>query len=370
MKFNRLFIALFLFVSFTVSAQNRSVFFVGHSLCKRDMPQMLASLADDAGVGYNFDYQLIWGACLSKNWDEHNGPLVNGSDARLALNSGDYDVLVMMEGIPLDEVFNGPGWGCDYKSSTVAGWFYDLARNGSPGTQGFIIEPWNEFDRDAPTGHQDWLALNASQEPLFKQLVDEVQSDYPQHDPLCIIPLRQCVEALVKAIDNGEVPGLNDRLDIFDWQADDPQHTFHTNELGQYFSALVHFTAIYGLNPTGLTHQTFDEDGYPYLAPATETAHKMQQIVWEVFQNYPSACAPAVGLGGPNESNLEIYPNPSTGWIQLSEKGQVRVQNAAGIKVYEGLSQERINLGHLPAGLYYLSVENSGKRIHKKLILL
>ena len=72
---------LFCLLSAPTFSQSHSVYFIGHSLCTEMMPQMISTLAEDAGVEYTYDYQLIWGACLSRSWDWHADSVDAGSIA-------------------------------------------------------------------------------------------------------------------------------------------------------------------------------------------------------------------------------------------------------------------------------------------------
>ena len=359
-------------------------YFIGHSLCSVDMPKILSDLAADGGHAYQYDYQLIWGACLSKQWDNHMNPSV-GTDSRAQLATGDYDVLIMMEGVPLDEVIYGPGWGCNYPTRNVGGWFYDLARNANPDLKGFIIEPWNEFNRNSPDYYQEWLDTNAVQAPLFQDVLDSIAWQYPQHDRMCLVPLRQCFEALTDSIWAGAVPGLTHMFDIFDLAADTiPEHTFHVNALGHYYSALVHYTAIFGVSPVGLTHQTYDLGGNPYPAPTPAMALKMQEIVWEVYAGFQTCLVTDREEGQPAKAELKVYPNPSEGRVRISWSSEGNpVGQASTLSIFDQTGREvrhlqapfqkgnvlELDLSDLGAGVYFLKVGSDAGQVVEKLIL-
>ncbi len=389
------FVVVFVLISLTTRGQSPTrAFFVGHSLCSVDMPKMLSDLAADGGFNYQYDYQLIWGGCLTTQWNNHATPDV-GSDSRVELATGDYDVLIMMEGVPLDEVVYGPWAGCHLNTRIPTGWFYDLAKTANPNTRGFMVEPWNEFNRNSPDYYQEWLDTNAVQAPLFQGVLDSVALQYPQYDRLCLIPLRQCYEALVDSIRQGAVPGLSHMLDIFDYQFDDPEHTFHANALGHYYSALVHYTAIFGVSPIGLTNQTYELDGSPYPAPSLALALKMQEIVWEGYAGHQGCLITNREEVDPASLELAVYPNPSQGQFRLQwEQGSnlsilegqgstlpmVVISDPSGREVYRQevtpladpsthRNQISIDVSGLDAGMYLLQFTLGNLRRIEKIVL-
>ncbi|MBC7171763.1 MAG: hypothetical protein H5U40_05020, partial [Polyangiaceae bacterium] len=79
-----------------------SVFFVGHSLVNFQMPAMTAAIAESLGAQMTWDAQVQIGAALKVNWENHAA--ADGTDARIALPTGRYDVLVMTEAVSLDDM--------------------------------------------------------------------------------------------------------------------------------------------------------------------------------------------------------------------------------------------------------------------------
>ena len=85
-----------------VAAGPQAVFHIGHSLVGRDMPAMLAQMAEQ---GHHYDSQLGWGTTLKAHWEpdtpiagfetENDHPRYR--DAHEAVDSGAYDALVLTE---------------------------------------------------------------------------------------------------------------------------------------------------------------------------------------------------------------------------------------------------------------------------------
>lgn len=365
------------FASFSTHSKaqsvSRSVYFVGHSLCNTDMPSMITALAQDAGVGYNYNYQLIWGACLKQNWDLHDSTGVVGTDSWVELPTGNYDRLILMEGVPLDLFYapNGIVPGCDTRTSEVAGWFYDMARQGNSALRAYITEPWNEFDRSSANWLQEWKDTNQVQVPLFEQVQSEMAADHPHHPPVCRVPLRQAIEAVVDTIIAGNMPFLTHPFQVFDTTADpDPLYTFHANHIGQYLSALVHFTSIFDMSPVGLTHQTYDGGGAPFPAPEPATALKLQEIVWEVYQGFADTCTFLVGVEAPVTAapQLDIWPNPSQGAVHISGLGDLRIFDLQGRIVLQRSLQGEMRVA-LPTGMYVLQLQDATGIVTQRLFV-
>ncbi len=71
--------------------------------------------------------------------------------------------------------------------------------------------------------------------------------------------------------------------------------------------------------------------------------------------------------------NMTIFPNPTKNWIQISKanNAKVKIINSAGRVVMEkaGVFQsERIGIGPLPAGIYFIEIQQGAETKHLKLI--
>lgn len=77
-----------------------------------------------------------------------------------------------------------------------------------------------------------------------------------------------------------------------------------------------------------------------------------------------------------NLANIEVYPNPCEGMLHLSlgntESFEYSIYDLTGQIVVNGRSQGRetiVDMSHFPAGVYFISVIQDGKRFYNKLIL-
>ena len=72
------------------------------------------------------------------------------------------------------------------------------------------------------------------------------------------------------------------------------------------------------------------------------------------------------------DADIYIYPNPADHFLNIiSEKkiGSIAITNILGQKIFNHLYSEneaQINLGQFPSGVYFISINESGKRMFVK----
>lgn len=260
-----------------------AVYHLGHSLVGHDMPAMLAQLA---GEGHRYDSQLGWGATLKAHWGDEP---INGfdaenahpryRDAREALESGDYDAVVLTEMVEIRAAI-------DYYAS----WDY-LARwarrawDANPAARVYLYETWHPIDD--PEG---WLErLDRDLDRYWeREILRRAQAAEGMDRPVYVIPAGQVLARFVRALEaRGGVGGLTGKEDLFALNDRGEQDTIHVNDLGAYLVALTHYAALYHRSPVGLPHRLRRADGSEATAPSPEAALLMQQTVWEVVSGYP-----------------------------------------------------------------------------------
>ncbi len=246
-------------------------FFIGHSLVNFDMPYMLEQIAADAGLSAEAGTQVNNGAPIRYNWENRfrasfpgdwPPPNFAGDD----LPDGNWDVLVMTEGIPLE---TNVTWN---ESGVYAGNFVDLARLHNSGTRTYIYETWHSLDES------NWLNRIVSDLPLWESVMEEVNSSRGA-GTMHLIPAGQALRSLVLQIEGGQIPGYNSRNQLF---VDD----IHMNDAGNYFIACVMYATIYGRSPVGLEYRFNNRWGQAYDAPSAALAAAMQQTAWDTVRNY------------------------------------------------------------------------------------
>lgn len=253
-----------------------SVYFMGHSLMGRDMPAMVARLAGD---GHSYDSQLGWGAELQAHWgDEPLDGAEKANDhprfreAHAAMESGDYDVLVMTEKVSIEDSIK-------YHNS----WYYlslwaEKAVAANPDIRLYFYETWHSLDVE-----EGWLArLDTDLAQNWEsEIVDRALATGKIDRPIYVIPGGQVMARFSREIEaRGGVGGIRSHRDLFKDQ-------IHFNSLGAYLIALTHYAVLYGRSPVGLEHTLVTAQGEPIPSPSPEVAQLMQSVVWEVVTSYP-----------------------------------------------------------------------------------
>ena len=264
-----------------VPGGQRQIFHIGHSLVGRDMPAMLAQLA---GEGHGYASQLGWGATLKSHWDpdepingfdqENDHPAYR--DAHEAVESGDYDALVVTEMVEIKDAIQ-------YFDSPVhlGNWAQKATQNNLPV---YLYETWHQLDDEA-----GWL--NRIDQDRTAQWEDRVmrpalaRMETPQ--PIYVIPGGQVMAAVSRYLtENGPVGPLTSHEDLF-------RDKIHFNDFGAYLMALTHYAVLYQRSPIRLPHTLTRADGTPADDIGPEAALAMQQIVWDVVAGSPMTGVPA-----------------------------------------------------------------------------
>lgn len=253
-----------------------AVFHIGHSLVSRDMPAMLMQLA---GAGHTYDSQLGWGATLQQHWEPDvpvNGHEVENAhpryrDARSAVESGDYDALVLTEAVEIrDSIKYFDSW--DY----LARWT-KAARAQNPNVRVYLYETWHSLD--TPEGWRTRIDTDLSRY-WENEILDRAMA-VEGVGPIYVIPVGQVFAHFLRALETqGGVEGVAGVTDLF-------SDHIHPNSVGFYLVALTHYSVLYGRSPEGAPHRLRLHTGELAQAPSREAAELMQKIVWEVVSSSP-----------------------------------------------------------------------------------
>jgi hypothetical protein len=258
------------------------VFHLGHSLVGRDMPAMLAQLAN-----HDHASQLGWGTPLRAHWEPDE--VIQGfdvenahphfRDAKEALASGEFDAFVLTEMVEIEaaiDYFDAPV----YLEKWVS-----AALRGNPDIRVFLYETWHELDDP-----QGWLTrLDTDPDRYWEGvLLAKAMAATPDTPPIYVIPAGRVMAELVRRVEGTEgVDVMASREDLFarlDTGEIDP---IHINDLGAYLVALTHYAVLYQRSPVGLPARLSRADGTPADAPGPELADLMQQTVWDVVSELP-----------------------------------------------------------------------------------
>lgn len=272
------------------------VYHLGHSLVGRDMPAMLAQLAQAAGYAdHAFDSQLGWGTSLRAHWypEVEIGGFEAENDhprfrpAHEAVASGDYDAVILTEMVELRDAIRFHESGDYFRRWARA------ARAARPDVRLFLYETWH-----AREDRETWLnRLESDPATLWKGEVLAPSWADERLGPVHLIPAGRVLAAFTRALEErGGVEGLADETGLFLRATDGSLDTIHLNDLGSYLVALTHFAVLYHRPVQGLPHALLRADGSVADAPSAEAALLMQQVVWDVLRT-----TPYTGLGtGPD----------------------------------------------------------------------
>jgi len=222
---------------------------------------------------------LGWGTPLRHHWEpdipvkgfkeENAHPRFR--DAHEAVDSGDYDVLVLTEAVEIRASlkYHSP-W--DY----LARWT-KAARAANPDIRVYLYESWP--NTDDPDGWLNRLDLDLARY-WEHEIIDRAMT-VEGVAPVYVIPAGQVMARFLRAVEaKGGVEGITGVDDLF-------SDKIHPNDIGAYLVALTHYAVIYGKSPVGLPHELMLHTGKPAKAPSAEAATLMQETVWDVVTSYP-----------------------------------------------------------------------------------
>lgn len=304
------------------------------------------------GVWANDDIgkSTIPGSPMSWRWD--NEHTVSPS-ARYDI--ADWEVLIITEGVPL--------WDINISNQYFSLYVNNAWENGNQGNGAptLLWTTWTNINNsDGP-----WRETLDNYEPLWEQMMDYANANRPNGStPVYIIPGHRMMARLYDDIQEGIVPDIATIEDFFD-------DTIHTNTLGNYAIALIHYACIFNESPVGLPNDLLQNSDYN--APTPELALYLQNMIWEVVTSYERSGVVDDLLSSSDDisvANIQIYPNPVTEYLYIEKKQtnidlQNRIYNINGQLIYEGKGNQ-INMSEFSSGIYFLKIGNLTKKIIKK----
>ena len=119
-----------------------------------------------------------------------------------------------------------------------------------------------------------------------------------------------------------------------------------------------------------------DAAGHEWLSPPPTNDIFYTAEIWKFFQKHSLSLNPVDVTELETCKGLEIFPNPSSGNIQLKTQNgdtKILVYSVSGQLIFEDQvaeKQQTLDLTHLPNGSYYLNVINRGETIVEKLQII
>jgi hypothetical protein len=295
------------------------------------------------------------GSPMKHRWENKVG--FDAPDARLDI--ADWEVLCITERVPLNyEGGNSQQWyldGIQEQKQYLSLFVNNAWTNGNNGNGAgtLLWTTWTNLDNS----NGPWREMLDIQGSEFERMQDYANANRPSGaTPVYIIPGHKMMARLYDDIQLGIVPGITNINQFFG-------DNIHTNELGAYAIAMIHYACIFNESPVGLPNNLLPNapQGTPIPSPALATY--LQTMIWDVVTKYPrTGVASTTSLDNEATTVLTVYPNPATDFIQIQTPNQINVseitiRNNLGSIVYNG-HDNKVSIKHLPAGIYFLTIGN------------
>lgn len=221
----------------------------------------------------------IPGSSLSWRWD--NPPCCGAPDARHDI--GDWELLSITQSVPLY-----------YEGGSTQQWYIEVIAEQRQKLSDFTNNAWQNGNggAGAPTLlWTTWTNIDNSDGP-WRTMLDvlgeewENMQDFANENlltgspPVYIIPGHKMMARLYDDIQLGLVPDVDHISDFFG-------DNIHTNELGAYAIAMIHYACIYNLSPVGLPNNLLPNAPSGTPIPSPQLAAYLQNMIWEVVTSYP-----------------------------------------------------------------------------------
>jgi hypothetical protein len=213
--------------------------------------------------GSTVEAQSIPGAPLSVNWeDSDEGHVAFHAKAYIAANHTDHLILTENNTV-------APNWTVE----PIQLW-RDQGLIGNPAIKTWWYQVWPNIPDD--TDWEAWVAeMQDTWAPLYPAQLQALTTEIGGSNYVRMIPGGEALAALAVAVDDGDIDGLSDPLDLF-------SDAVHLSAIGGYFMALVHWATIHGQSPVGKP--------YDYVTGVTAgMAADLQAFAWSIVSTHPYA---------------------------------------------------------------------------------
>jgi Secretion system C-terminal sorting domain len=316
----------------------------------------------------------IPGSSLKARWE--NPPGFGSPDAKLNINN--WQLLSITERVPLL-----------YEGGNTQQWYLDGIQEQKQYLSLFVNNAWNNGNNGNGTPTllwTTWTNIDNSDGP-WRQMLDiqgaefERMQDYANLNrpagapPVYIIPGHKMMARLYDDIQQNIVPGITNINQFFG-------DNIHTNELGAYAVSMIHYATIFKQSPVGLPINLLPDAPAGTPRPSQALATYLQNMVWNVVNNYPRAGFAQIALSlEENEikkvllpleingkTDLKIYPNPANDYLIFEKKENINftIFNNSGTEIMSGKStSNKIDVQKLLPSQYFLKIDNQFYKFYK-----
>ncbi|HYF04394.1 MAG TPA: T9SS type A sorting domain-containing protein [Patescibacteria group bacterium] len=306
------------------------------------------------------------GSAMKARWETPPG--YGAPDARHGIKN--WELLCITERVPLL-----------YPGGNSQQWYLDGIQEQRQHLSLFVNNAWNSGNNGAgaPTLlWTTWTNINNSDGP-WRQMLEtmgaewESMQDYANANrpsgapPVYLIPGHKMMARLYDDIQAGIVPDITNISQFF-------SDNIHTNELGAYAIAMIHYACIYNKNPTGLPNNLLPNAPIGTPIPSKALATYLQTMIWDVVTKYDrtgiASSSTAVATDVENEATWNVFPNPASDFlfidgVNVTNGDRTYIFNNLGEVVYSG-NENRIDIGHLVPGPYFLKAGSRNATFIKK----
>jgi PKD repeat protein len=206
-----------------------------------------------------------------------------------------------------------------YEGGSNAGWYLDCIQEQKNFMSLFVNNAWNQGNSGqgaATLLWSNWVNIDGSDGPFrpmldllggeWERIQDYANANRPAGAPhVYMIPGHKMMARLYDDVLAGVVPGITNFNQFF-------SDNIHTNELGAYAIAMIHYACIFNTSPVGLPHNLITNPPAGTPLPSPELALYIQNMVWDVVTSYPRT---GIYLSG---VQAVVQANPVSGTAPLS----------------------------------------------------
>lgn len=305
----------------------------------------------------------IPGSPMSYRWE--NPPQGDSPDARHHI--GTWDLLVITERVPLL-----------YEGGSTQQWYRDGIQEQRNALSQFVNNAWlhGNDGQGAPTllwttwvhvdgTSGDFRTMLDIQGTEWERMQDHANDRRPVGaPPVYLIPGHTMMARLYDDIALGLVPGITSIHQFF-------SDAIHTNELGAYAIALIHYACIFNRSPVGLPANLIPDAPAGTPVPSAELAAYLQSMVWDVVTSYERTglgTGTATSMDQPTSSAaITVAPNPTSDVLHIllptpaHEAVRATMHTVTGNSITTsvipiGAASTTIDVRHLSPGVYMLAL--------------
>lgn len=232
--------------------------------------------------------------------------------------------------------------------------------NGGKGAATLLWSTWVHVDGSSG----DFRSMLDVQGGEWERMQDYANERRPAGaTPVYIIPGHKMMARLYDDIEKKLVPGISSITQFF-------SDAIHTNELGAYAIALIHYACIFNRDPRGLPNNLLPDAPAGTPIPSPELAAYLQNMVWDVVTTYPrTGVSAATSVSEhPHNSNVTLSPNPVRDRLTItlqeaaSDHCSLRIHDVTGaiitqVEIVPGATTAEIATHHLPSGVYCITTQ-------------